>query len=530
MRASLAISAVVFSLASSAAFAQEPDCRIVLSAAGTAEHVGEIVLPPSTTVTLAVRCTGTAVNTYSWAFGASTASIVSNAPATAGGQQAYEVTVSANAQSRVFSAIVRAAAAGAPTCTLTRDPAGTVPVFTNVRVTANCPGATSYSWAGGHDLRGQGTASVLHVNVVNDPAALAVTIDVTAGNASGQGAATAISIGYSLAPPSCRIVTTPSGTIAPLAPVTLTAECDGAPTGYQWSNGSTGSSFTVNLASSTGYSVVASNAAGAGMVADVVIGVSGEAPVLRNYTGHWWGGAFENGWGMTLNQHEERIFGVIYFYDATGEPTWVVMPAGTWNANFTAYTGALYAPTGTPYTNYDASQLLVQGEVGMLTLTFTSPTAATASYRLGYSQFDAAGRSMTTYGQKTLEPLIFNSGANPSGLNVADMWWGGAAQNGWGISINQRSSELFSAWFTYGADGRPTWFIASSTTWNGNTSPVSIFHVTGSPWLGVPYDPSRVDAGIVGQGSYAFTNATQGTFNYTIGGVSGVKPIEVQGF
>ena len=57
----------------------------------------------------------------------------------------------------------------------------------------------------------------------------------------------------------------------------------------------------------------------------------------------------ENGWGMSVVQHRDLLFSVIYAYDAAGKPIWYVMPGGTWNEAKTAFRGALYVPTGTPY-------------------------------------------------------------------------------------------------------------------------------------------------------------------------------------
>ncbi|MEO5693485.1 MAG: hypothetical protein ABIQ72_10200 [Usitatibacter sp.] len=530
MRTRTAIAAFLSLVASSAVFAQTLNCRVLISGTGTAQHNSDIVVAPSALVTLEAHCIGGAATTYVWSTGATTPSINATAPASEGSTQGYTLTVTQNGQQQTVPAIVRAAAAGTPVCTLARDPAGPVPVFTTVRVTANCDSATAYSWTGGYDVRGQGQFSVVHVNVVNDPTGLAVPIDVFGSNANGAGATAGTTMNYTLAAPSCRIVANPAGTIAPLAAVTLTAQCDGAPTSYVWSNGATGASMTVNLASSTGYSVTASNATGAGMRVDHVVGVSGDAPTLLNYTGHWWGGPSEDGWGMTLNQHGEKIFGVIYFYDATGEPTWAVMPAGSFNANKTAYTGELYQPQGAPRSDYDPNQLVVGAPSGTMTLTFTNATTATASYRLGYSQFDPSGRSITTYGQKSISPLIVNSGANPQGVNVADMWWGGALQNGWGISINQRSSQLFNAWFTYGRDRRPAWFIFSGDTWTSNTIAGRLFRVTGAPFLGVPYSPSAKFSTDVGPASYTFSTPADGAFNYSVNGETGAKQIMRQEF
>ena len=514
------------------AFAQAPDCRVLLNGVGSAQHPGEIVVGPSAAVTLEAHCTGTSQPTFRWSTGATTFAIVTSAPAAAGSQQIFSVDVTQGGSTATFTGTIRTAAAGSPVCALSRDPAGDVPVFTAVRIFAVCtgnPSATGYRWTGGYDLRDEGTPSVLHVNLVNEAAT--IPIDVTASNQLGEGAVVSIGVRYVVSPPSCRIVANPAGRVAPNQAVTLTAECDGAPTAFNWAHGASGQSIVVNPAIIASYTLRAANGAGVGPAATHTVPVSATAPGLRDFTGHWWGDQPENGWGMTLNQHGQALFGVLYYYDATGEPTWSVMPGGAWNGDFTVFTGDLYTPIGTFFGNYDASQLVAGAPTGTLTLTFASPTQITAAYRMAYSQFDPASRPPTTFGQKSLVPLILNSGTNPSGINIADMWWGGQAQNGWGISINQRSSEVFAPWFTYGLSGRPTWFIVSGSTWSGNTlNNASVFRVTGSPWLGVPFDATEVQPVNAGPASLTFNTPSLGSFNYNVNGTSGFKAILRQEF
>lgn len=538
MRHVLAFVAFLLVTIPGTAFAQAPNCRMLISGPNTSLHESIITVAPSAPVTLEVHCIGSGQPTYRWANGSTNFFIGANAPPVAGAQLSTMVTVTLNNLTQVLTGTVRAAGNGTPACTITRDPTGDVRVFTTVRITANCPGATGYTWSGGYDLRGQGTNVVTHVNVLNQPSTTPIAIDVVPSNGNGDGAATGTSIRYTIAPPSCRIVASPQGTVAPGVPVTLTAQCDGGQVGYGWSTTAITNTIVVNPGTTSTFTVAGTNDAGTGVPASYTLEVTNSPPGLRNYTGHWWAGAAENGWGMTLNQHDQTIFGVVYFYDATGEPTWAVMPGGSWNANFTAYTGDLYTPYGSPYTNYDASQLVAGQPTGTMTLTFTSPTTASVSFQLGYSQWDHTGQPITTYGMKQVTPLIVNSGTSPGGLNVADMWWGGPAQNGWGISINQRNSEIFSAWFTYGLDRRPIWFVLSGNSWNGNVATTSILRVTGNPWLGVPFVPKNDPATNMGTATLNFADAANGAFNYTItqsagattAPVTGSKPILRQSF
>src|SRR5438105_1946842 len=55
----------------------------------------------------------------------------------------------------------------------------------------------------------------------------------------------------------------------------------------------------------------------------------------------------ESGWGLTIAQHGNNLFAVWYTYDTSGQPIFVVMPGGTFNADG-SFTGDLYTTTG-PY-------------------------------------------------------------------------------------------------------------------------------------------------------------------------------------
>jgi hypothetical protein len=138
-KALLVTACVLLGMAAGAARAQSPDCRVLLAGPNTADHEGSIVVAASSPVTLEAHCDGTGATTYQWSTGATTFSINVNAPSAAGAQQVYQVTVTRAGGPLTVSGTVRSANAGTPTCTLTRVPAGTVPVFTNVTITATCP-------------------------------------------------------------------------------------------------------------------------------------------------------------------------------------------------------------------------------------------------------------------------------------------------------------------------------------------------------------------------------------------------------
>jgi hypothetical protein len=222
-----------------------------------------------------------------------------------------------------------------------------------------------------------------------------------------------------------------------------------------------------------------------------------------DYSDMWWAGEVENGWGMSIQQHASGVqFNAIYVYDSAGTPRWYVMPGGTWDAGFTTYTGALYQPTSAPFTNYNPSQFVVGPSIGSATLTFTSSSTARLAYTIN-------GVS----GTKSIQRQLFGSGTAP--LNVGDLWWVGPSQDGWGINLAQQGGTLFGVWYTYGADGRNTWFVLPGGTWSGTTYAGTLYSTTGSPWLGATYNPAALQVNPVGTLSLNFSNANAATMTYT---------------
>ena len=77
----------------------------------------------------------------------------------------------------------------------------------------------------------------------------------------------------------------------------------------------------------------------------------------------WWAGLVENGWGVSITQHGSVQFNVFFVYDAAGKPLWYAMPGGSWNAAQNTYTGALYQPTSSPFSAYDATQFKPENDI-----------------------------------------------------------------------------------------------------------------------------------------------------------------------
>jgi photosystem II stability/assembly factor-like uncharacterized protein len=239
-----------------------------------------------------------------------------------------------------------------------------------------------------------------------------------------------------------------------------------------------------------------------------------------SYQDLWWAGSAENGWGMSLTQHGANLFGAFYIYDDQGRPQWAVMPGGSWNAAQTAYSGALYIPTGSWYGAYDASLLAAGAPVGSATLTFTSASTAMLAYTIN-------GVS----GQKSIQRQLFGPPDSTPVASYGDLWWGGSAQNGWGVAINQQYRTLFSVWYTYDASGRTVWYVIPGGSWtSANTFSGTAYRTNGSAWLGVPYDPGALATHVVGTVTFTFHDRDHATMSYAVDGVTQSKTITRQPF
>jgi hypothetical protein len=237
------------------------------------------------------------------------------------------------------------------------------------------------------------------------------------------------------------------------------------------------------------------------------------------YEDMWWAGPAENGWGMSVVQHRDTLFSVIYAYDGAGKPVWYVMPGGTWNAAHTAYTGPLYLPHGTPFFDYNVASFAPGSAVGTSTLRFADAGHATLEF--------------TINGVSGSKPVTRQSFGDPKAYAPVrgDMWWGGASQNGWGIASLAQGAKLFSVWFTYDAAGAPTWFVMPDGAFSQGQRRYEgkLYRTRASAWLGVPYNAAQLQPIEVGTMRFDFSGDTA-RVEYSNEGHAGVLQLERQAF
>lgn len=101
-------------------------------------------------------------------------------------------------------------------------------------------------------------------------------------------------------------------------------------------------------------------------------------------------------------------------------------------------------------------------------------------------------------------------------------WWNAAeAGSGYGITVGP-TNLLFATWFTYGGDGKPTWFTLEPGRWLGQEFQGDIYASTGSYYLG-PYNGYQQTK--VGTAAIRFWSSDRATISVDINGVQFHKDI-----
>ena len=119
-----------------------------------------------------------------------------------------------------------------------------------------------------------------------------------------------------------------------------------------------------------------------------------------------------------------------------------------------------------------------------------------------------------------------------SAINYEGLWWNSPAgsESGWGLNIAHQGDILFATWFTYDATGKGWWLTMTANQSAANTFSGQLFQTRGPAFNSVPFSPAAVTATPVGSGTLTFGDASNGTFAYTVNGISQTKAITRQVF
>ena len=253
----------------------------------------------------------------------------------------------------------------------------------------------------------------------------------------------------------------------------------------------------------------------------------GTPPATPDYQDLWWRSpaGSESGWGVNLTQQGDILFATWFTYDAGGNGQWLVMSRGDMvSAN--TYSGTLYRTTGPAFDaqpwNPDAVE---QTPAGSATFSFADGNNGTFSYTLdGVSQSKPITR--TVYASPV--PTCVQAETFAPASNYSDLWWRSpaASESGWGVNVTQQGDILFATWFTYDASGKGLWLVMSR---GEKTAPGiysgTLYRTAGPAFDAATWDPRLVTQTPVGFATFTFTDPANGTFAYTVNGVSQSKAI-----
>lgn len=93
----------------------------------------------------------------------------------------------------------------------------------------------------------------------------------------------------------------------------------------------------------------------------------------------------------------------------------------------------------------------------------------------------------------------------PATTNYSDIWWN-PSESGWGMTIADHETQLFAVWYTYDANGRPTWFVipGGEFTQNRRIFNGTLYQTRGPCYREATFDPSRVTVTPVGSATIDF--------------------------
>jgi len=103
-------------------------------------------------------------------------------------------------------------------------------------------------------------------------------------------------------------------------------------------------------------------------------------------------------------------------------------------------------------------------------------------------------------------------------------WWN-ANESGWGLFTIDQGNVIAPGWFTYGPDGKPTWYLVPGAFLQADGSYAgNVCRFNGVPFaqiMGSAADPCQV----IGTASLRFTGNTALSFQYTVDGVTQTKSL-----
>ena len=175
---------------------------------------------------------------------------------------------------------------------------------------------------------------------------------------------------------------------------------------------------------------------------------------------------------------------------------------------------------------------------------FLSLTNGTINYasvdQVSYMSLPTDGVTALKRDGTTMQNLAVNyagssasvSGAPAAASNYEGLWWAAPAgsESGWGINFEHQGDIIFATWFTYDVSGKAWWLSMTANKTAPNTYSGTFYQTGGPAFSAMPFNPMLITLTQVGTGTLTFTDANDGTFAYTVNGVTQAKTITRQAF
>jgi hypothetical protein len=155
--------------------------------------------------------------------------------------------------------------------------------------------------------------------------------------------------------------------------------------------------------------------------------------------------------------------------------------------------------------------------------------AGAAVYSVGLATEAGAATALRVF--KFGDKSVATQPALAQAHNVQGLWWRAPAgsESGWGLNLTQQGETLFGTWFTYDAKGEGMWLVMPNGARVGDDRySGTLYRTRGPAFDASPYRGDDVIAIPVGTATLSFTDGDHGSFEYTVDGIAGAKPIERQ--
>jgi len=118
--------------------------------------------------------------------------------------------------------------------------------------------------------------------------------------------------------------------------------------------------------------------------------------------------------------------------------------------------------------------------------------------------------------------LLLAAAFGAQGKEYTDVYYD-PDENGWGFFLVQSDTAQFLAFFIYGSDGKPTWYVAGLADDGTGTDTYTgqIFATTGT-YFPLPWNPALSTVTLAGTATFKATDNYHATFTYSVNGAGTV--------